>query len=142
MSSWEPHRGCPGANSRSEQGKGKRTSNQSMTRGGDSLLGGSAALSTTRGRGRAAAASSSRGVRQEGQPLSTRGPQVSPTAVSCTTQVQSSTVVVARTNQSFIRDRAAAEEVGSLSLSPAALHPDATFHPMDHGPSGSGARST
>lgn len=118
-----------------------------MSRRGDSLLGGSgsaAALSTRGGRGRAASC----GVRQEGQPLSTLGPQVSPTAVSCTTQVQSSTVVVARTSQSFIRDRAAAaaEEGGNLpSLSPpgaaAALPPDATFHPMDHGPT-SGARGT
>lgn len=140
------------ADSRSEQDKGKRASNprnDNDDEQANSLLGGSgsaAALSTTRGcRGRAAAAaaSSSCGVRQDGQPLSTLGPQVSPTAVSCTTQVQSSTVVVARTSQSFIRDRAAAaeeEEGGNLSLSPpgaagaAALPPDATFHPMDHGP--------
>jgi len=68
--------------------------------------------------------------------LSTRGPHVSPTAVSCTTHVQSSTVVVARTIQSFIRDRAA-EDGGHLILSPAAaLPPMAAFHVpiVNHGP--------
>jgi hypothetical protein len=130
----------PGASKQQAGGTGQRKASERATRGrgaGDSLLGGSAsaALSTARGCGRAAEASSC-GVRQEGQPLSTRGPQVSPTAVSCRTQVQSSTVVVAGTSQSFIRDRAA-EEGGNLSLSPgAAAGDDLTFHPMDHGPSG------
>lgn len=46
----------------------------------------------------------SEGVKQEGHPFSTLGPHSSPNAVNCTTQVQSSTVVVARIIHSFIFD--------------------------------------
>lgn len=50
--------------------------------------------STTAGR---MAAASLGAVRREGQPLRTQGPHVSPTAVSCMTQVQSNMVVATRT---------------------------------------------
>ena len=68
---------------------------------------GNAALSMTAGR---TAAASSGAVRREVHPLRTWGPHVSPTAVSCMTQVQSNMVVAARTIQSFIRDRAADDD--------------------------------
>jgi hypothetical protein len=54
--------------------------------------------------------------------------------VNCTTQVQSSTVVVARSIHSFKLDRAAAAtDDGHLSLS-AALIPIATLHTIERGP--------
>jgi hypothetical protein len=121
---------------RTGQLRTERTKSEKASRTYHSLLGGSAAFSTTgSGRAVATAAASSGPERQDGHPLSTRGPQVPPTAVSCRTQVQSSTVVVARATQSFIRDRAAAEDVASLNLPPAkALPPVCAFHPISHGP--------
>ena len=95
-----------------------------------SLLGGSAvSFSTT---GTCIANRRAPGViRQDGHPLRTRGPQVSPTAVSCTRQVQSSTVVVARSTHIFIlRDRATAATDGNLSLSALRLIAAAALHPM------------
>jgi hypothetical protein len=42
------------------------------------------------------------GVKQEGHPFKTRGPHVSPIAVSCTTHVHRRTVVLARNIHTFI----------------------------------------
>lgn len=128
---------CPRNSIRTQSGSNRANESERASEQSNSLLGGSnAALSTTAGR---TAAASSGAVRQDGHPLSTRGPHVSPTAVSCMTQVQSRTVVVARTIQSFIRDRAA-DDGGHLSFSPpmpAALPPMAAFHAInDHGPTG------
>jgi hypothetical protein len=105
-------------------------------------LGGNAAFSTTasgiasRVVVTAAAAVASLAVRHDGHPLSTRGPQVLPTAVSWTTQVQSSTVVVARTIHGFNRDRAAAAAAGdgSLSLCAALIPIVAALHTIERGP--------
>jgi len=104
-----------------------------------SLFGGSGAFSTT-GSGIASrvvvTAAASRAVRHDGHPLSTRGPQVQefPTAVNCTTHVQSNTVVVARSIHSFKLDRAAAAtDDGHLSF-PSALIPIAALHTVERGP--------